>query len=709
MIQAKYVNIGPDIVGAPGAELFFLARNSHGLGGRFARAAAAWIPSQCARLRTIPGHALRMRIGASLLRGMSRDRLELLGEEYLDSFIRRRLARLNLTPGSSRGVVLATHALEPVARALAIHLGVEQVCCNRLEYRDGIATGRILDPIVLPDAPSPEHEWSAHAVEARRCSPRRVVFGDVRPRDLSIQRAFAGRTILLIGVTGFIGKVFLAKLLHDLPETGRVIVLVRAKGKISAADRVARIIDRSPLFDIVRNRHGDAFDRFVREKIEIFEGDVGRPDLGLDAQARRRICDSVDLVVNCAGLTEFNPDLRLALRINVEAPLHLLELVRSSSRAALLHLSTCFAAGSREGRIRESAFSQAPSGAPFDSGQERSMLHAWIRKETEAGAAENGAGGRRVRDRLLRRGLARARELGWPNIYTYTKGLAEALLEKRGADLPLTVVRPSIVESARGFPFRGWNEGINTSAPLSYVLGRWFRQLPVRRRKRLDVIPVDDVVRGMTIAGAALLERRAPRFIQLATSSTHPLDMGRTVELTALAHRRHYNSRPGWKSWTLARMEAIPVSPARYRMFSVPAWAMLVKTVNRALRPVFGSLPILRRFERSLVRLHKLVELYEPFILRSEQVFEADMIERLADLLPPEERETFGYDVRSIDWAQYWTRIHIPGLRRWSYPLIEGREPITRARRILPSGAREVSAPARRIAELLPAGGGEVS
>src|SRR5215831_15403777 len=73
-------------------------------------------------------------------------------------------------------------------------------------------------------------------------------------------------------------------------------------------------------------------------------------------------------------------------------------------------------------------------------------------------------------------GKRRAKELGWPNTYTLSKSLAESLLAKYGAGLPIAIVRPAIVESSTAQPFRGWNEGINTSASLSYLLGTYFRQ-----------------------------------------------------------------------------------------------------------------------------------------------------------------------------------------------------------------------------------------
>jgi long-chain acyl-CoA synthetase len=286
-----------------------------------------------------------------------------------------------------------------------------------------------------------------------------------------------------------------------------------------------------------------------------------------------------------------------------------------------------------------------------------------------------------LRAHLIERGLQRARELGWPNIYTFTKALGEALIAKRGAGLPVAVVRPSIVESSIAFPFRGWNEGINTSAPLSYLLGTHFRQLPVNPRKRLDVIPVDLACRGMTLAAAALLSRRHQDVYQVASSAVNPLDLRRTVELTALAHRAHHRSQNGWRSRVLAELEAIPVSRERYGRFSAPAQLRAVRLINRVARAALLGRAPLARLERGLERAAELIALYEPFLLGNEPIFEANRIETLSAALPPEERESFAYDVRRIDWYDYWVHVHIPALRRWSFPLLEGRRTEPRRRR----------------------------
>jgi long-chain acyl-CoA synthetase len=285
-----------------------------------------------------------------------------------------------------------------------------------------------------------------------------------------------------------------------------------------------------------------------------------------------------------------------------------------------------------------------------------------------------------LRTQLTEAGTRRARELGWPNTYTFTKSLAESLLWKRAAGLPVAVVRPSIVETSLEKPFRGWNEGINTSAPLSYLLGTYFRQLPSNERKCLDLIPVDLVCKGMTLIAAALAERRHRPLYQLATSAINPCNMRRSIELTSLAHRKHYRAQQGLEHWLRSRFDSIPVSKQRYRALSAPAQKAVVRRINRLTAPLLRKPPLARR-ERELERVEKLIELYEPFILHNDHVFEADNIELLSTLLPAGEQADFGYDPGVVDWWEYWINIHVPALRKWVYPLIEGKPLEARARR----------------------------
>jgi long-chain acyl-CoA synthetase len=370
----------------------------------------------------------------------------------------------------------------------------------------------------------------------------------------------------------------------------------------------------------------------------------------------------------------------------------------------LLHLSTCYVAGARDGRVNETVRPDyTPAGvANFDAEQEWNALRRLIedteqraesvevtdelRRQARAKehAAKDLAGAaldnqirknrvRWLRNELTVAGKRRANELGWPNTYTLTKSLAESLLTKFGTGLPIAVVRPAIVESSTKQPFRGWNEGINTSASLSYLLGTYFRQLPTNERKRLDVIPVDAVCRGMTLIAAAVLERRHDPVYQLATSVTNPCDMRRSIELTSLAHRKHYRAQEGMEYWLRLRFDAIPVSKERYNRMSAPAQRAIIKTIQMIAAPLPLKKAPLAKADRNLEKVEKLIELFEPFILQNEHDFVAENVEKLSNALVPEEREKFSSDTSSLDWYDYWINIHIPALRKWTYPLIEGR------------------------------------
>ncbi len=678
------------------------------------------------------------RVVHTVLRGISRDRLDLLGEEYFKYKLQPYLKvdgieQLKACRDAGNEIVLVSQGLEHVMRPLAQHLGVKWLIANRLEFRDGIATGRLLEPVVRPrglfagiSGSGPEgrrarerlvrdlgltstNVLESAAIPASRRVPvgeRPIVYFDgVRHSSpLSVRRALSGKHVMLIGVTGFIGKVWLVNTLLELPEIGRIYLLIRRQKSNPAVRRFEKLVVESPVFDPLYARYGAALSRFLRERVEVIEGDVCQPGLGLAPEVSESLQNNLDLIINSSGLTDFNPDLRDALATNVDAAVNVTAFVRASNHAGLLHLSTCYVAGARDGRVGEMLRPDyTPAGVVgFDAEREWRALHDLVKQAEQRAesaavtkdlrqqalrkehAAKDLAGAalenqirknrfRWLREYLTEAGMKRAAELGWPNTYTLTKSLAESLISKHGAGLPIAIVRPAIVETSVAEPFVGWNEGINTSASLSYLLGTSFRQLPTNERKRLDIIPVDLVCRGMTLIGAAIVVRRHEPLYQLATSVTNPCDMRRSIELTSLAHRRHYRAQEGLEYWLRLRLDAIPVSKERYNRMSAPAQKAIVKSIQRVMSPLPLKKTPLARAERNLERVEKLIKLFEPFILHNEHDFAADNVERLSHPLPENEQAAFGYHTRSIDWWDYWINIHIPALRKWTYPLIEGR------------------------------------
>jgi thioester reductase-like protein len=712
----------------------FFTWNAQGIAERWLRRGGLMLSALVRPLLYAAERIFATRCLHTLLRGISQDRLDLLGEEYFHYHVKPKLkapgvARLKELQATGARIVLVSQGLDHVMRPLAEHLGVEFLLANRLEFRDGLATGRLNSPVIRPRqvlarivGGNPDGRWSAEKVAGKLGYPLKTLSAAISPtarsiaplatppvifeatqavKQLSIQGSLTGKTVLLIGFTGFIGKVWLAKLLRDLPDIGKVFLLIRRNRSNSAVRRFEKVVEESPLFDSFHESYGDKLSEFLSQKVEIVEGDVSAPGLGLNEATKLRLQRELDVIINSSGLTDFNPDLRQALSINVDATVLMLDFVRSCDHAALLHLSTCYVVGFRDGRVAETVKpNYTPKNlADFDAATEHAALHDLVHEiearaesdevteqlkqqvlakgkqfsTTEMEAQLRKQRQRWVRYELTEAGMKRARALGWPNTYTLTKSLAESLILKLGSDLPIAIVRPSIVETSTQDPFKGWNEGVNTSAPLSYLLGTFFRQLPSNEKKCLDIIPVDLVCRGMILIAAALVERRHAVLYHLATSAINPCDMRRSIELTGLAHRKYYRAQDDFDHRIKLYFDSIPVTKERYESFSAPRQKQVIQALQRIVSPLpMWRSPLVRR-ERDLDRVEKLIELYEPFILHNDHIFEAKNVEILSAALPPSEQAQFGYDASTIDWWDYWINVHIPALRKWSYPLIEGR------------------------------------
>ena len=106
-----------------------------------------------------------------------------------------------------------------------------------------------------------------------------------------VSRALAGKEILVTGATGFLGQPLLEKILWSAPEVERIHVLIRPKrpfgGEVQTpAERLRRELFQSSVFDRLRYRYGDDFERFLEEKLVAVGGDISQERLGVDPAVR---------------------------------------------------------------------------------------------------------------------------------------------------------------------------------------------------------------------------------------------------------------------------------------------------------------------------------------------------------------------------------------------------------------------------------------
>ncbi|MDQ3337442.1 MAG: AMP-binding protein [Myxococcota bacterium] len=557
-----------------------------------------------------------------------------------------------------------------------------------------------------------------------------------KPR-IDVAETLRGKNVLLIGTTGFVGKVALSMLLHRYPDIGKVICLVRPGAGNTADERFFRKVATSEAFDPVREVHGDGYDAFMRSKIVAIAGDIGRPLCNFTDKelAEVEAVGGVQVVLNSAGLVSFTPSLESALRINAMGAKNVLDLAKKLG-ARLVHVSTCYVAGRRDGDVwedepvvgyfpRSSTISDDQRGADelldldfdplaeiadcqkiIDQARERSNDRKHISQFREK-AAETLREQRRdpddendlklavarerkiwMNDVLTKLGMERAEHWGWTNTYTYTKSLGEQIILS-DPSVESTIVRPAIVESSVRYPFPGWNEGFNTTAPLMYLMLKGHRSVPMGADTALDVIPVDFIAAGMLLACAAVLAGQHEPIYQLGSSDSNRITSKRLTELTGLAVRQHYRDKADrgedkLRSTLRARLEPMPVTFEQFEKRSAPMFKRLadklIDTIDEKI-PRWGAPRVEALAVRAREELHKisvftgqiqeLVDLFKPFTADHDISFRCDHMRALWARVTPEDQDKLLWAPHLVDWRKYWLDTHFPGLQKWTFDKLD--------------------------------------
>jgi thioester reductase-like protein len=282
--------------------------------------------------------------------------------------------------------------------------------------------------------------------------------------------------LLLTGATGFVGMALLARILE---RTNRhVVVLVRAASQSEADARLATLMS-----SVV-----DSPERY-RGRVTAVRGDLTAPGLGLGTR-RDGIAEQVGEIIHGAASVSFNLSLSRSRSINVEGTRRLLGLARDCARAGnglrrMTYVSTAYVAGERHGYAHESE---------LDVGQ------------------------------------------SFRNAYEQSKQESERLVCTMQEQLPLTIVRPSIVVGERD---TGWTSSFNVMyGPMRAVAAGALPVMPGRDDGVLDVVTVDYVADAI-LALAASPSARGGTF--QIVSGKEATTVG---ELSRLAARRFRQRQP---------------------------------------------------------------------------------------------------------------------------------------------------------------------
>jgi HAD superfamily hydrolase (TIGR01490 family) len=509
-------------------------------------------------------------------------------------------------------------------------------------------------------------------------------------RQQTIAERLSGRTVLLTGGSGFVGKAILATCLRELPDLAAIRVLLRAPDDEAARRRLTTDILTTAPFEAL-NPADVALaletGRLTARAADLLEDHLGRDDFAPLAD--------VDVAIHCAASVSFEQPLDEMIELNVLGTRRLVGALREAGASPhFVHVSTAYAAGCRTGLVLERASGLAPGEPDVDLEGELAAARAWRAElETEsrlpahqhrfvadarqeigpAGAPAVGARAEQLRrewvvDELTARGRERSRALGWPDAYGLSKALAERVLLDE-APGKLTIVRPTIIESALRTPYPGWIEGVKVADPviLAYAAGM-IPRFPGNRSVRLDLVPVDLVTNACVVAAACPPEDDL-RLFAVASGSRNPL----TIEETTEAITEYFSERP------LAGEDQLPVEVPEWRFSSS---RRVLGTLDRGRRAIRGARGLLDRValprvddaerrlhreQRRLERLRRLAEIYGPYT-ELDCMFDDREGRALLEGLDPDDQSRFDFDTEAIDWPTYLKEVHLPALRELARP-----------------------------------------
>ncbi len=522
-----------------------------------------------------------------------------------------------------------------------------------------------------------------------------------------IANQLEGKRIAVTGSTGFLGTALVERLLRGVPDC-ELVLLVRPGKRSTPAQRARREIFRNNAFDrMLADRGKDAFWEEIDRRVTVIAGDVGTDGLALDDEGRREM-GSVDVVIHSAATVSFDAPLDSAVEVNLLGPTRIARTLQDLGVTPhLVAVSTCYVAGNRRGRADEELLTESPFHIDVDWQSEvgaarrtRADFDAESRTVARLGEFRDrarhdlGAAGspllaakteqlrkRWVDDQLVEAGRARAASLGWPDAYAYTKALGErALVESRG-DVPVSIVRPSIIESAWSEPVPGWIKGFRMAEPIiiSYAQGL-LKEFPGVPEGIIDVIPVDMVVAAI-IAVAAHGPAWSPdgsepghdagetgplpvHVTQVASGTRNPLRYRRLVDLVS--------------EWFTEN----PLYDAKGQPIAVPEWSFPGRgAVERQLERIHRNLswadqnlkrlPLRGRQALFNARLEEqreqveralgYVKIYGSYA-ECEALYGVERLVALHEAMDPADQQAFGCDPAVVDWTHYVRNVHLPSV-----------------------------------------------
>ncbi|XP_042058311.1 fatty acyl-CoA reductase 2, chloroplastic-like [Salvia splendens] len=455
---------------------------------------------------------------------------------------------------------------------------------------------------------------------------------------------FAGKNIFVTGATGLLGKVIVEKILRST-SVGKVYLLIKAKDKEAAFNRLNCEIINSELFKCLKEKYGKSFEAFVKAKVIAVVGDICHPNLGMDFESIESIRKDVNIIIHSAACTTFNERYDVLFESNVIAPQRIMRFAKTCNNLQLFtHISTAYVTEREEAEEEEGVVFEKPLNmrGGLDVADEISLLLK---------SSPNNIDAPKFYKKL---GQQRASLLGYSTTYQLCKAMGEMCLNEMRGDVSLLIIRPACIESCHSEPLPGWIQGMRMLDPAVISYGKGLMPVSYANPKvPLDIVPVD-LVANLTIAAIAKHGNRhtTQPIVYYSTSSLdNPITFFDIFEYLY----DYFKETP--------LIENLSISKTKF----IEDFEEFSKCLREEIMRCNGGgedRKIIRRCNAIAQYVEQLCKIYE-FAGFLKPRYHTGNTRKLIQEMSREEKLNFEVDVKIINWKIYFHEIYIPGVIKY--------------------------------------------
>ncbi|XP_073831838.1 putative fatty acyl-CoA reductase CG5065 [Musca autumnalis] len=438
---------------------------------------------------------------------------------------------------------------------------------------------------------------------------------------MSISNFYQDQEIFVTGGTGFIGKVLVEKILRSLPNISKLYILIRSKKNQTPEDRLKKLLE-IPVFRRVHTEQPESF-----RKIIPIAGDCCEKELGISTQDKERL-HNVSIIFHVAATVRFDENLKTAILLNTRGAYEMVKLAQGMPKLkAFVHVSTTYAHPDIK-VLDEKIY------PPYGDWRHIIKLAETYDVETL---------------NTLRSKIAP----NHPNNYTFTKSLAEHVIDDHRHTLPVVILRPSIVISSYEEPIPGWIDNFNGPIGMLVACGIGVLRTNYGNPNIVpDIIPVDMVAKSILVAAfklgtnpPTLCPNTDLEIFNCCNSSKRYLSTSDIVDIGKKTILKIPFEKCIWLP------EGGITASFVWHYFRFITQQILPAMILDLLLIVAGQKPVLLRIHR---RMESTIQILKVF-LNTEWTFLNDNLRALQNIISEEERSTFNFlDYCDCDQMLYY-------------------------------------------------------